>query len=176
MAILTEMSVLTNYSTPNDTDWWTIDQTQRIAQSFQINAETIVNLATVRIRGNASNTRDLRVRIETNSGGAPSGTLAGGNLTALISVITSASFDTRTASFGDGNILQPATIYWLVIKCEIEDGTQVNNWSADGAGSYANGNVSSANTVPTWTDRPLYDNWFTIEGPGLSSGLQNKIW
>ena len=170
------MAVLTNYSTPNDTDWWTITESIRIAQSFQISTAAVVNSATLRTAGAAANTTGLEISIQTNNSGTPSGTLAGANLIGTISTITDTAFNTRSVNFGGGNQLLANTTYWLTGKSDSETGTQSNRWSADGAGSYTNGNVDSRDTGGSWTPQTLYDNWFTVEGPDLSSGLQNKYW
>lgn len=128
---------------------------KRMAQSFQLSSSAprtmTVTGVSVLMDKNAGTTTDLTVRIETDSGGVPSGTLADANLTGTITAFTNASLIWKTVKFTNAAALSSGTTYWLVVKHTTEgSGNSQYYWTSD-ASSPAYTKPSAAYASGTWT-------------------------
>lgn len=144
------------------------------AQGFQLSAiEAATTIKGVGFYGlkNTGTPGNITIRIETNSGGVPSGTLANANAIGTISAFTSTSLAWHNVEFTTGFTLSASTQYWIVIK--IPAGPNNNNygWQADASSpTYAGGTVaSSTDGGATWTADPTRDAGFRILGNSTTS-------
>lgn len=121
----------------------------RAAQSFKLsgyNAARTVNLSSLYLllRKVSGTTTELTVRIETDTAGAPSGTLADVDATATITALSSTTFAWTKVSMASVSLLGNTT-YWIVVKHTTEgSGDSKYFWSGDACSpSYTNGNLSN---------------------------------
>lgn len=138
-----------------------------VAQSFQVPASTPIKAVALNIRlGDGSPNQDITVRIETNSGSTPSGTLVDSALTATIAVASvPADFGWVTVEFPSSVQLSSGTTYWIVIKTAAM--ANANNYLArnNSAGTYSSGNVATSNDGgSTWTAQAAQDLYFRVLG------------
>lgn len=148
-----------NFTGSNDT---AIDAnpTKRAAQSFKVssyNTSVSVPMSQVVlfIKKNAGTTTQLTVRVETNSSGVPSGTLADSNATATIAAITSTSYAPTTVKFSNPFNLLGSTTYWLVIKHTTEGSGNSQYFiesDTSGTNTYGNGNLATF-ASSAWTSQ-----------------------
>jgi hypothetical protein len=132
----------------------------RHAQSFTLSKNIKCSSVAVKQSGTVgSPTGNWTLRIETNSGGLPSGTLVSSGATAVIS-------PPGNGNVGRGKFASPinlvaSTIYWLVIQCDNQ--ADSNNWtlSANTTSVYAGGNEAYWYTGGGWNNR-TYDLYFAI--------------
>jgi len=135
---------------------------KRAAQSFKLSnyntTETItLTQLYLRLKKVAGTTTELTIRIETDSSGVPSGTLADDDATATISAFTDTSYLYKKVSFS-GVTLSGNTTYWIVVQHTTEgSGSSQYAWSGDPCvPTYTNGNMayyaSGAWTADTGTD------------------------
>jgi hypothetical protein len=132
---------------------------ERLAQSFQISATSEIRQAWVHLQkvGSLSG-KTLTLRIETDSAGDPSGTLADANATQTLDAdtITTGGFEMYKLIFPDVFSLTGSTTYWIVLTQDW--GPDVDNyleWGAEGyggAGTYADGQGKTYNTGDGWMD------------------------
>ncbi|MHA1225118.1 MAG: choice-of-anchor R domain-containing protein [Candidatus Hodarchaeales archaeon] len=107
---------------------------------------------------------DLVLRIETDNGGKPSGTLADPNA----EISTPAGSlpglgDDYKFYFSSAITLEANTRYWLVAKTTAGDASNCYNWIRYGGDFYNKGNASStADAGSNWTDDPDNDYNFEI--------------
>lgn len=153
----------------NDTDMLIGDQagTERAqAQSFQLAAGQTIKALEVYLKKNAGTPGDITVRIETNTAGAPSGTLADASATGTITAFTTATYAWVSINFAASFALSASTVYWIVLK--ITAGANDNNygWGTDGSTpSYSNGNMAaSADGGGTWAADTAKDALFRVKG------------
>lgn len=125
-------------------DYWS-------AQSFQLSAGGRLSQFTFDLSANSgAPAGDLLWSIESDSAGDPDGVALENGTIANASVVASA---TNTVNITDGAILQGSTTYWLVMKSDQAEATNVRwQWTADLTGSYANGQGAfSSNSGSSWT-------------------------
>lgn len=143
----------TDYVTGQDTDGAiTASTTVRKAQSFQLSATSEVTRVGASLKKAGGTTTGLTVRIETDSSGVPSGTLADSNATGTISAFTNASYIWKEVSFSTPFELSASTTYWLVIQHTTEgSGTSDYAWGFDGSSpTYSSGSYASYSSS-AWT-------------------------
>lgn len=116
----------------------------KIAQSFQLSSAGDVRKARLYLKKSGTLTgKTITLRVETDSGGDPSGSLVDANATASMDADTiGASYAEYTFTFDGAFSLAGSTTYWLVLSCDY-DGISGNivwgSEGASGAGSYASG-------------------------------------
>jgi len=143
---------------------------KRAAQGFKIPAmqSSTYYLTGVMLylKKNAGTTTELTVRIETDSGGKPSGTLANANLTATIPAFSSTSYGWYYPKFTVPAALSTGTTYWIVLRHTTEGtGSSQYYWGYAASGTYASGTGASY-ASSAWTAQASADYLFglTIEG------------
>ena len=114
------------------------------------------------------------MRIETNSGSVPSGTLADANAT--VTVTPPSAGNSIKGTFATPFALSASTTYWLVLNCDNQGDTKY--WTIDGndPGTYANGGGATYNTSDGWGTR-TWDLWFKVyvQGKNLQSYSEATI-
>ena len=98
------------------------------------------------IKKNAGTTTDLVVRIETDSGNAPSGTLAGSNLTATIPAFATGTYSKFMIDFLTTNLLQGGQKYWIVVQHATEGAGNSQYYvlaDTTGTNGFTNGSLST---------------------------------
>lgn len=136
----------TDYVAGQDTDGAiTASTTVRKAQSFQLSATSKVTRVSALLKKVGGTTTGLTVRIETNSSGVPSGTLANANATGTISAFTTTLYLYKDVEFSTPFELTASTTYWLVIQHTMEgSGTSDYAWGFDGSSpTYTSGSYAS---------------------------------
>lgn len=131
------------------------------AQSFVLSASSTITDVSLKFLANVgAPTGTMTLRIETDSAGAPSGTLAHANLTV--------NFTPTASSVNSVNFASSATIaagtYWFVQQTTAAQsagnywnlGIMSGNPYASGVNAYYNGTV--------WANNTGYDEYFTITG------------
>lgn len=153
----------------------------RAAQSFTIPSTTNCNGCQVKLRNNNGDVSTAQCRIETDTTGAPSGTLVDANAsvdynpTGLNSSTMAYAQFVFPASFA----LSAGVTYWLVCKRKTETGNFTNHSMGYAVGNpYPNGVAAGWNSV-SWTTALTGDVSFAIFGPdpiGTIGGVdQNKM-
>ncbi len=119
---------------------------------------------------------DLTIRIETDSGGHPSGTIVtNGSTTIPAASVGTDSFSEIIAQFASSVSLSSSILYHLVIK---QSGGDINNYYAVkvySLGGYANGNSETTPDGITWTQQSGEDLFFRVYSPsptGITIGFQ----
>lgn len=152
-------SSLTAATTDNPID---ANPAKRVAQSFQVSgsvAQTITKVG-VWLKKNAGTTTELAVRIETDSGGKPSGTLVSTGATGTITAFSTTSYRFKVSSLITAVSLVPNTIYWLVVQHTTEgSGSSQYYWGSDSAGAYTGGNLATY-ASSSWTAVAAHDGLF----------------
>lgn len=118
---------------------------------------------------------DLFVRIETDSGGLPSGTLVDAN--AIASIPESSLTTTRTAykiDFADNILLASGTTYHIVFECTPDAS---NYYAVRGTGSslYANKGATFNGSIWTETSDPLYITLFGASGVSKTQANNTEL-
>lgn len=118
---------------------------EKLAQSFQLDADSWVKSAQLYLRKTGSPTGTLTLRIETDSGGSPSGTLAHANATTTLaeSSLETTAYAFEQFVFSTGFYLDASTTYWLVLSTTRSgSGTNFVLWGADATSpTYADGQM-----------------------------------
>jgi len=132
----------------------------RTAQSFKLSANLTVTAVEVMCNAvSGSPTGNWTLRIETDSSGVPSGTLANANASKVVTPPTAGN--TVKGSFATSFQLTGATSYWLVIQCN----NQSNNYNwvmqGNGSSSYADGCLAQSGSG-TWTAYSTLELWFKV--------------
>lgn len=139
----------------------------RAAGSFTPNAAWSVDGATIVLqRVSGTNSIPLTVRVETNTAGLPSGTLADANATGTIASTTDGTLQTYTVSFTPFNLTNGVK-YWLVCKATTESGevTPQRYRNKYGANGSAGEEDSYDSATGLWTSASLsFTNEFSITG------------
>lgn len=122
------------------------DGATKLAQSFQIGSTTTVDQVKLWLRrvGNPAGTMTLR--IETDSSGSPSGTLAHANATVTVAESgLGTSYSLVAFDFASNFSLTGSTTYWIVLSTSRStDEFNYVDWGADGSSpSYSNGQMKS---------------------------------
>ena len=117
----------------NDGLTWTLDtvdcacafttsaivEKDELAQSFQLSAGATVDTAKLWLRKVGSPSGTMTLRIETDSSGDPSGTLADANATVTVNEATlTTSYDWIAFDFATNFALSGSTSYWLVLSTD----------------------------------------------------------
>lgn len=136
----------------------------KVAQSFKIGTSQTDIKAIEMYFGRAGTPGDITVRIETDSSGDPSGTLAHANLT---TTITEASVGVPAwvrATFSSVGSLTSGTTYWIVLSLASDPGGPVDVYSpwGDNTDNYADGNFTSHTDGGAWATGTLNDAAFKI--------------
>lgn len=139
------MAIIVNYETGGDSDEPIGDlggDEYDLAQSFTMPAaDSVVNKVQLYLKKQNTITDPITVRIETNSGSTPSGTLVNASATSTVTP-TSTSYDWLTITFPASFTLSASTKYW--IKCTVPN-QSTNNcyfWFRDVSSGYAGGGES----------------------------------
>jgi len=145
----------------------------RVAQSFILSGAlevTAVEVKTFQVTGSPSGNWTLR--IETDSSGYPSGTLANAN--ASVVVIPATAGNSVKGTFATPFTLNASTTYWIKINCD-DQATNVR-WRIEGTPTaYASG--KGAYYDGTWKDFYADDFWFKVyvNQPVLQSYSESTI-
>lgn len=126
---------------------------ERLGQEFQVSENFSCTSVEVFIGEDGTVTDNIIVRIETNSGGFPSGTLVDSNAVKSISGNISSTKQWVSFEFPAVFTLSTSTIYHLVLE---RDGSRDNNnrvnWDLDNTSpSYPSGNAESQDTT-VWSN------------------------
>lgn len=155
---------------------------ERLAQSFQLSsARTGVNLELGIGRTVAAPTDNVVVEIQTDSGGAPSGTVVGTSVSQPASYVdVSGNFKL----FETNASLSASTTYWIVVRRDgARDTTNYYNWVQSTESNNASG-VPSTRDSGSWTNGtidfrvrviPTYPSGSTING-GTCSITDSDAW
>jgi len=135
----------------------------RGAQSFQLDNTETVTAVSIYAHKNGGTTTELTVRIETDSSGKPSGTLANANATGTIAAFTTTSSTWKTVDFATPFSLTGSTTYWLVVQHTTEGvGSSDYHWDIDAsAPAYASGNAATYNGA-AWSAAAGSDAYFMV--------------
>jgi hypothetical protein len=116
------------------------------AQGFQLATAQTVKAVQVYLAKSEGTPGDVTVRIETDSAGVPSGSLANANATGTITAFTQESPTTwYTCTFATAFSLSATTQYHLVLKTAAAANDNRYVWGADGSSpSYSSGAMSSS--------------------------------
>lgn len=155
---------------------------ERLAQSFQLSsARTGVNLELGIGRTVTAPTDNVVVEIQTDSGGAPSGTVVGTSVSQPASYVdVSGNFEL----FETDASLSASTTYWIVVRRDgARDTTNYYNWVQSTESNNASG-VPSTRDSGSWTNGtidfrvrviPTYPSGSTING-GTCSITASDAW
>lgn len=146
----------------------------RVAQGFQLSISNLLITAIEvgRYTGTSGTpTGDWTLRIETDSSGVPSGSLANSN--ASVTVTPPAESGTVKGTFSTPFILSASTQYWIVINCDNQSTS--NNWkvSAKLNGSYSGGCIASS-TNGTWLAYSSHDMYFKVYGKTVALDVYSE--
>lgn len=133
---------------------------KRASQSFQVSSMQSLTRVSLYLKKNAGTTTGLTVRIETDSGGKPSGTLVASTATATISSFATTTYRFKYVSFSTPVVLSAATTYWIVCQHTTEGtGNSQYYWGSDSGGAYSGGNFATY-ASSTWTAVSAHDGLF----------------
>lgn len=122
------------------------DGATKLAQSFTIASTTTVDTVKLWLKKVASPAGTMTLRIETDSAGSPSGTLANANATVTVAESSlSTSYGWITFDFATNFSLTGSTTYWLVLSTSRStDEFNYVQWGADNSSpSYSNGQMKT---------------------------------
>jgi len=134
------------------------------AQSFTVSSGFSCDGVSVFARVNiGSPTGNITFRIETDSGGNPSGTLVHANATGTINISDWVELSWNRCDFSSFT-LNPGT-YWLVVSLGSQSSNNYITWKGDADGGY-DGGVSKKSTDggSSWVDNTGWDMLFQIHG------------
>lgn len=134
-----------------------------LAQSFMIPwKDTSIMCLFLNIDKVSSPPDNLIVRIETDDGGKPSGTLAHAN--ASMSIAPAGVPATGDKYYFTNPVtLEGNTRYWIVLNTTNGDGSNYYDWLKGIADTYIKGNAASSSDIGvTWVDDPDYDYAFGV--------------
>lgn len=139
------------------------EDNQQQAQSFSLTSGATIASVICVMQKVSSPTDDMQVEIQTDSGGAPSGTLVGATGSVPAADIT--AFDTAV-TFTVNATLSASTTYWVVMKRSgARDAVNFFRISrSPAAGPYAGGTGASRNSN-TWADQ-IWDYFITLQVAG----------
>lgn len=138
----------------------------RIAQSFQIGSSDDCAYVTLYLKKVGTPAGTLTLRVETNSGSAPSGTLVDASATITVAESgLSTSYSNVTFNFTDF-ALSSGTTYWLVLSTDRSaSDTNYVVWGVDASSpGYASGNLSTYASA-AYTADANRDAVFSVMGP-----------
>jgi hypothetical protein len=165
------MAVLTSYeSLPRDRVYEignvAFGSIARAGQSFQIQAQADVTAARIHMNRN-SGSAEIQVRIETDNGGSPSGTLVHANALATLQQADIPTSDDYVSVSFQPFALEANTTYWLVLKRTVEPGPNFSTYYWNGKQnppSYDSGVAKYYNG--SWNQFTGQDLIFEISGGG----------
>lgn len=136
------------------------------SQGFEVSGNVTVSGAAFYLKKNAGTPGDITVRIETDSTGKPSGTLADANATGTITAFTTASYGWVEVTFAGTVALNTGTQYHLVLKTAAAANDNNYAIAADTTSpTYSNGAMSvSTDGGSTWTAVSGSDAYFRLLG------------
>jgi len=129
------------------------DRNDKLAQSFELSSGETVDKARLWLKKTGSPTGTMTLRIETDSAGDPSGTLADANATVTVAESSlGTSYGWAEFDFGTDFALSGSTTYWLVLSTDRSaSDTNYVEWGADGSTpSYADGEMKNE-TNSAWS-------------------------
>jgi nucleoid DNA-binding protein len=146
----------------------------RTAQSFKLSGLlTITAVEVMCYSASGSPSGNWTLRIETDSGGVPSGTLANANASIVVTPPTAGNVVKGT--FAQDFSLTGATSYWIVIQ---NDNQSNDKWwqiaRQDPSGTYADGNMASS-TNGSWVAYTTHDAYFKVYTKSLQSYSESTI-
>ena len=157
-----------SYTLGQDTDEQVAAATStRVSQGFKWNyavSETrYATCGAILLKKVSGTTTELTVRIETDSSGKPSGTLANIDATTTIAAFSDTSYIWKSFSFTMPFLLTGNTQYHLVLKHTTEaTGDSIYAWGSDSSSpTYSNGVTSNYNGT-TWTADSTTDCLFAL--------------
>lgn len=132
------------------------------AQGFKIASDQTVAGLQLYLKKSAGTPGDITVRIETNSAGTPSGTLANSNATATIPAFTTTTYGWIEVTFPAAFVLSGATLYHIVLKTAAAANDNNYSWAADASSpTYSDGAMSaSTDGGSTWSAVSAADAYF----------------
>lgn len=140
----------------------------KLAQGFQVTGSQTVGSVQLYLKKAGSPADTMTLRIETDSGGDPSGTLVDANATTTLSESSlTTSYDDITFSFATAFSISGSTQYHIVLSTgRATDTSNYVLWGADASSpSYANGEMKSeASSV--WSAESK-DGIFDVLGEGI---------
>lgn len=136
------------------------------SQGFQVDATCQVKAVQGYLKKNAGTPGNITVRIETDSAGVPSGTLANDSAATTITAFTTATYGWITVEFPAAFSLTGSTLYHLVLKTAAAANDQNYAWAADGSSpGYSAGAMSvSTDGGSTWSAVSAADAYFRVLG------------
>ena len=154
----------------------------KLAQSFQLPAAQTVSTLNLSLRKSGSPTGTVTLRIETDSAGLPSGTLANANatLTFAESTCDAGTWVWKSLSFGTAFTLSAATTYHIVLSTDRawDGGTNEISWGANNLTipTYHNG-LTTRNNGTIWSAySPDTDACFEIGAVVEVAALARGTW
>lgn len=134
----------------------------RLGQSFQCSAHTCKKIA-LRLQGSPNSAVTFTLRVQTDSGGSPSGTLVdpAATATALVAQYFEGwvTFDFGATGFS----LSGSTTYWLVLTASANGGQWIGGYGRDTSSDpYANGVAKGYTTAFGWQATAYLDFFFNL--------------
>lgn len=139
----------------------------KLAQSFEVTGTQTLTSVDLYLKKVGSPTGTMTLRVETDSAGSPSGTLADANLTTTLAESgLGTSYADATFTFGTPASISGSTTYWLVLSTDrTASATNYVVWGADtSTPSYADGEMVGEDTS-VWGALSA-DAIFTVNGVG----------
>ena len=139
----------------------------KLAQSFEVTGTQTLASVDLYLKKVGSPTGTMTLRVETDSAGSPSGTLADANLTATLAESgLGTSYADATFTFGTPASISGSTTYWLVLSTDrTASATNYVIWGADtSTPSYADGSMSGESSS-SWSALSA-DAIFSVNGAG----------
>lgn len=142
------------------------------AQSFQLTSSFELTAIKLNMAANTgSPTGDITLRIETNNGGIPSGTLANANLTKTFTPVAS---NWNTVTFDVSAVLSANTLYWIVLSVGAQTPGNYYNILTTTPSAYADGNLAY-NQAGSWTAYANYDFTFEVWGNLITETVRPQL-
>lgn len=128
----------------------------RLAEQFQVSGQSSIAQAILYLQKVGTPIGTMTLRIETDSGGQPSGTLADANATGTLAESgLAAAYALATFTFAGSITLQPRVVYWLVLSTSrAASGVDYVQWGADASSptyAYQNASGGTASIASVWT-------------------------
>lgn len=170
-------SVLEQATDTSNQEWLgdVSDNEYRLSQGFQVSANSIITALELRqhsVVGSPSGNWTLRV--ETDNGGEPSGTLVHANASVVVS--PPGNGNTVKGTFASSFSILANTLYWFVLNCDNQSTGVYWGITMSSASVYANG-IVNISTNGTWAPRADLDFYFKVYGhiPNLQSYSEDTI-
>ena len=142
---------------------------RQAAMSFQVSTDVVVRSVEIYLSGSTgSPVGPIVVRIETDNGGVPSGTLVSTN---AVAVIESPSTGWNEVEFATPFRIGSGTTYHIVCKALTQSGDKYWSWAVDSDNGYSDGQVSVKVGSGAWSAQPAYDALFKVNGAEKTEDL-----